>query len=88
MCHTCQHGVCARMPKVCQLLVLINMPMWRRHANFSTWRANMPRHVDILTWHANVPKGVPFFQLACQTVCQFFNYIMHTINIGGKAYIM
>ena len=40
-----------------------NVPTWQRRANFSTWRANVPRRANILTWRANVLKGVQFFQL-------------------------
>ena len=37
-----------------------------RHANYSTWHANVPscqRSANYSTWRANMPKGVPIFQL-------------------------
>ena len=52
---TCQRGLRTHVP--------INVPMWQRRVNFSTWHANVPRRANILTWRVPVPKDVPFFQL-------------------------
>ena len=72
MCHTyhaCQHGLRAHVRK-CEkranfplLLdnVPINAPTCRRCANYSTWRAN-------------VPKVYQSFNFVCQKAYQFFNY--------------
>ena len=61
----------ANVPKAFQLLIFTcqrankraNVPTWQRRANFSTWRANVPRRANILTWRDNMPKSMPFFQL-------------------------
>ena len=71
MCHAChayQRGLRAKYQKrvnfsLLREIVPILVP---RHANYSTWHANVPscqRSANYSTWRANMPKGVPIFQL-------------------------
>ena len=66
---TCQR---AKSVPTSHFYLPINVPTWQRRANFSTWRANVPRCVNFLTSRANLLKGVPIFQPFFKRIMFFY----------------
>ena len=78
---TCQRAnMPINVPKTCQLFNLVyqraNVPktcqLFNLFANFSTWRANLPKGVPIFQYR--LPNGVPVFQLFFRRIFQFLNF--------------
>ena len=71
---TCPRG---NVPKACQLLIFTcqcanNVSTCQRRANFSIWRANVPK--GVLIFRIYLSKGVAIFQLFFKRIFQSLNF--------------